>query len=245
VNHVTIATSSGLLWLILVSHFGAGLIALVSGTIALAVAKGGRLHKKSGIVFTFAMIAAGALAAVIAAYEGKTSMIFGGMFVVYLIFTAMTTVKPLSWSGRPLEIALMLYAFVFAAVEYYFGSKVWQLPGHMFNGVPAGMMFLLGTIGLLAGIGDLKMLRDGGLRGAKRLARHLWRMCFGLFIATGSFFFGQAKFIPAPIRIGPVLAALGVAPLVILLYWMWRVRLRRRLTGIVVGLTDIPGVIDH
>jgi len=66
-NHVTIATSSGLLWLTLVSHFGAGLIGLVAGTIALAVAKGGRLHKKSGMVFTFAMIAAGVLASVIAA----------------------------------------------------------------------------------------------------------------------------------------------------------------------------------
>jgi hypothetical protein len=242
VNHVTIATSSGILWLILVSHFGAGLIALVAGTIALAVVKGGRLHKKNGIVFTFAMIAAGALAAVIAAYEGKTSMIFGGMFVVYLIFTATTTVKPFSWSGRPMEIALMLFAFGFAAAEYYYGSIVWQLPRHMFNGVPAGMMFFLGTIGLLAGIGDLRMIREGGLRGAKRLARHLWRMCFGLFIATGSFFFGQAKFIPAPIRIGPLLAVLGVAPLVILLYWMWRVRLRHRLTGIIVGSADATRV---
>ena len=90
-NHITIATSTGIIWLILVAHFGAGLIGLLTGTIALAVAKGGRLHKKSGIVFTFAMIAAGALASVIAAYEGKTPIIFGGMFVVYLIFTAMTT----------------------------------------------------------------------------------------------------------------------------------------------------------
>ena len=56
-------------------------------------------------MFTFAMIAAGVLASVIAAYEGKTSMIFGGLFVVYLIFTATTTVKPLSWSGRPMELS--------------------------------------------------------------------------------------------------------------------------------------------
>jgi uncharacterized membrane protein len=243
VNHVSLATSSGLVWLTIASHFSAGLIALVAGAIALAVAKGGKLHKLSGIVFTFAMIASGALAATLAVIEGKTSMIFGGMFVVYLIFTATTTVKPVSWNKRPLEIALMLFAFSFAAAEYYYGSIVWKLPRHVFNGVPAGMMFFLGTIGLLAAVGDLRMLREGSLRGARRLARHLWRMCFGLFIATGSFFFGQAKFIPAPIRIGPVLAALGVAPLVILLYWMWRVRLRRRLAGITVapGDTQLAG----
>jgi len=96
-------------------------------------------------------------------------MIFGGMFVVYLIFTATTTVKPLSWTGRPLDIALMLFAFSFAAVEYYSGRIVWMLPSHQFNGVPAGMIFFLGTIGLLAGIGDLRMIREGSLRGARRL----------------------------------------------------------------------------
>ena len=82
------------------------------------------------------------------------------------------------------------------------------------------------------------MIREGALRGARRLARHFWRMCFGLFIATGSFFLGQMKFIPAPIRPDPLLFALGVAPLVILLYWMWRVRLRRRLSGIIVGRAE-------
>lgn len=51
-NHVTIATSSGIVWLALVCHFGAALVGLVAGTIALSVAKGGRLHKLSGLVFT-------------------------------------------------------------------------------------------------------------------------------------------------------------------------------------------------
>src|SRR4029077_15137910 len=44
-QHLTIATSSGIVWLTLVTHFGAALLALAAGTIALAVAKGGRLHK--------------------------------------------------------------------------------------------------------------------------------------------------------------------------------------------------------
>ena len=60
--HLTIATSSGIVWLTLVTHFGAALLALAAGTIALAVAKGGRLHKQSGIVFTWAIITTGILA---------------------------------------------------------------------------------------------------------------------------------------------------------------------------------------
>jgi uncharacterized membrane protein len=238
VDKITIATSSGPIWLALVTHLGTGLIALVAGAVALSVAKGGRLHKQSGIVFAVTMIATGILAAVISAYVGKS--VFGGLFVVYLVYTATTTVKPLRWSGRRLDIVLMVFALVFATLSLIDGFNTWQLPGHARNGVPAPMILFLGTVSLLAGIGDFRMIRAGALRGTRRIARHLWRMCFGLFIATGSFFFGQMKFIPDPIRIVPVISALGVAPLVILLYWMWRVRLRRRLTGIIVAATESP-----
>ena len=232
-DKLTIATSSGPLWVFMVTHFGTGLIALVAGAIALAVAKGGRLHKQSGIVFAFAMITTGILASVISVYAGKS--VFGGLFVVYLIYTATSTVKPLRWSGRRLDILLMVFAFTFAVLSLIDGFNTWQLPGHARNGVPAGMILFLGTISLFAGIGDFRMIREGALRGTKRIARHLWRMCFGLFIATGSFFLGQMKFIPEPIRFVPVIFALAVAPLAVLLYWMWRVRLRRRLTGIIVS----------
>jgi len=37
---------------------------------------------------------------------------------------------------------------------------------------------------------------------AYTLARHLWRMCFRLFFATGSLFVGQA--IPTPLRVMPL-----------------------------------------
>ncbi|HYS69170.1 MAG TPA: hypothetical protein VEM14_02945 [Gemmatimonadaceae bacterium] len=232
-NHLTIATSSGIVWLTLVTHFGAALIALAAGTIALVVTKGGRLHKQSGIVFTWAMITVGILASVLSAYEGKS--IVGGIFVCDLVITATTTVKPLPRAGRGVGVALMILAFAMAAGMLIQGVAVWQRPHHMLAGVPAGMILFLGTVCLLAAIGDLRMIREGALRGTRRLARHLWRMCFGLFIATGSFFIGQMKFIPAPIRVVPLLFVLGVAPLPILLYWMWRVRLRRRVSGLIVA----------
>jgi len=98
--------------------------------------------------------------------------------------------------------------------------------------VPAGMMFFMATIVLLAAIGDLRMIRAGGIQGPRRLARHLWRMSFGVFIASGSFLLGQMKFIPEPIRISPLLLVLAVSPLVVLLYWMWRVRLKQNLRGL-------------
>ena len=52
-DRVTFATSSGVVWLALAVHFAAGLVSIAAGSIALAVAKGGRLHKQSGVVFTW------------------------------------------------------------------------------------------------------------------------------------------------------------------------------------------------
>ena len=95
------------------------------------------------------------------------------------------------------------------------------------------MIFFVGTVALLAAFGDWRLLRAGAITGARRLARHLWRMCFGLFIASGSFFLGQMKFIPKPLRSFPLLLTLAVSPLVMLVYWMWRVRLRHNLRGMV------------
>src|SRR5678815_1942852 len=87
--------------------------------------------------------------------------------------------------------------------------------------------FLFGTVGTLAGASDIRILRSGPLKGASRIARHLWRMTFALFIAALSFFIGQAKVIPKPIRITPLLMTPVLVVLVTMLYWLWRVRIRK------------------
>ena len=229
-DRLTLATSTGLPFLSLAFHVGTGLTALAAGFLALALRKGGKWHRVSGRVFVVAMIATGITATAISLYEGKESFA-GGLVTAYLVFTAYTTVKPLPGARRQVDIALMVMAFVFASLGYVRAVDALGRPGSQVEGVPAGMMFFMTTIVMLAAIGDARMVLAGGITGARRLARHLWRMCFGLFIASGSFLIGQMKFIPEPIRIGPLLILLGVSPLVMLLYWMWRVRLRQNLRG--------------
>src|SRR5690349_3676522 len=94
-THVTLATATGGLRLALLVHIGAGMVGLVTGFIALFVAKGGWLHRKSGMLFVYAMITMGVMASGIAAYEGKMSTVAGGPFTAYLVFTALTAVRPL------------------------------------------------------------------------------------------------------------------------------------------------------
>jgi drug/metabolite transporter (DMT)-like permease len=49
-------------------------------------------------------------------------------------------------------------------------------------------------------------------------------MCLGLFIATGSFFIGQQKDMPAFMQGSPILLLLGFAPLIAMAFWLFAAR---------------------
>ena len=95
---------------------------------------------------------------------------------------------------------------------------------HPDKNAPAGMSFFLGAVLLLAAAGDIRMLAGGGIAGGRRITRHLWRMCFGLFIATGSFFLGQQQVFPAFLRGSIFLTVLALLPFPLMIYWLVRVR---------------------
>lgn len=233
-DRLTLATSSGMPFWGLAFHAAAGTAGLVAGWLAIVVRKGGTWHRRSGLLFVFAMVAMGLSAVGVALYEGKTE-VAGGAAAAYLIFTAWTAVRPLSGSGQGASVALLLLPLTFAIGGFFEAFETLGLPGAQKDGVPAGMQFFLATIFTLAAVGDIRMIRAGGIQGTRRLARHLWRMCFGLFIASGSFVAQLVRmpFIPDSMRSLPVILGLSAGPLVVLLYWMWRVRLRHNLRGLV------------
>lgn len=86
------------------------------------------------------------------------------------------------------------------------------------------MSFFFSFVLLLAAAGDIRMLARGGISGRQRITRHLWRMCFGLFIATGSFFLGQQQVFPAFLRGSILLTVLALVPFPLMIYWLFRVR---------------------
>ena len=130
----------------------------------------------------------------------------------------------------------MLLVLAVTVTLFTFGFAVLASPSGKLYGMPAFPFLIFGSVGLLAGVGDLRLIRSGGvqtIRGARRLTRHLWRMSFALLIAAFSFFLGQAKVIPKPYRVIPLLAIPPLVVLAALLYWLWRIRIRRSLRGMV------------
>lgn len=218
----------------LVVHILAGGMGLISGYVALYAPKGAKLHRKSGILFVYAMLAMSLLGIVIAAGRDVAPAINipAGLLTSYLVITALMTVRPPVVGARWLNPGLMLVALGVGLTDLTFAFEALANGGKR-NGMPAFPFLMFGVVGLLASVGDLRMIRSGPLQGASRLARHLWRMSFALFIAALSFFLGQAKVIPKPIRIPGLLALPVLAVLATMLYWLWRVRRKRSLPAII------------
>jgi hypothetical protein len=216
-------------------HVTAGVIAIVAGFTALYAFKGGTLHRKSGTISACAMLVMSLSGAVMAVGRpGAAINIPAGLVTAYLVITSLATVRPAA--SRRVDVVAMLMGLVVGLV-----CIALALVAIGKGGREAGMAYplvLFGAVAFLATGGDLRVIRAGGLRGTPRLARHLWRMCFALFIASIAFFLGPDR-VPAMIRT-PALRAAGVLlPIFAMGYWLWRVRARRAVRGVAgVGTTQ-------
>ena len=231
-------------------HIAAGGLAIILGAVALIVKKGGTIHRRSGLLFVCAMLVMGGSASILGFLKSPTdSNVFAGLMVAYFVGTALTTVRPVSLWTRRINIAALTIVVPVALLDIVGGVKAFNSPRGFLNGVPFAMFFFLATVNILAATGDLRIIRFGVPAGRARLARHLWRMCFALFIAAGSFFSIRARvakvlpgpFTSAPMRALPILLIFGS-----MFYWLWRVRRRRTLPVLLrhdsISLPDIESV---
>ena len=218
-------------------HIAAGGLALVLGTVALLVKKGGTIHRRSGMLFVYAMLVMGFTASILGFLESPTDAnVFTGFMTAYFVGTALTAVRPPSPWTRTINGVALTVVVGLALGSIVGGVKAINNPGLSPGGVPfrtiGVMSLILATVMILAAAGDVRILRFGMPRGGPRLARHLWRMCFALFIAAGSFFSIRervAKILPEPFTSGPMRALPILLLFGAMFYWLWRVRGRRKL----------------
>jgi hypothetical protein len=84
-----------------------------------------------------------------------------GLLTAYLVTTGLTTVRPPTSGSRGFSLGLMVLAFALGLALFAGGFVAAASPGGMLLGVPAVPFFILGSIALLAGIGDLRWIRAG------------------------------------------------------------------------------------
>jgi uncharacterized membrane protein len=165
-------------------HIAAGLIALATGATAIVARKGGSLHARFGTGFVAAMLVLGATAAVLEVLQGKPEAALGGVFTCYFVATAWSAARRRDGSTGRFEAAACAVVLLTSALLAWgaLASTGPQTP------VGRGPVVALAIACLAAGLLDLNAILRRRLPPAQRIARHLWRMCFGFFIATGSFF---------------------------------------------------------
>lgn len=209
---------------LLLIHICGGTIGLLSGFAAMAFRKGSRYHGLAGNVFFVSMLTMSSAGAYLAFLKQQSSNVFGGLLTFYLVATAWATARrrdgetsKLDWIGfaAALAVGIVITTFGFQAAVSPTGAK---------DNVPAPMYFVLSSVALLSAMGDLRMLWRGGLFGTQRIARHLWRMCFAWFIASGSVFLARPHLFPAILRETYILVSLGFLPLLLMVFWFVRVR---------------------
>jgi uncharacterized membrane protein len=208
-------------------HVLAGSTALISGAVAMSSAKGGPLHRKAGLVFAIAMLAMSSTGAFMAARIHEWLSVGIGALTFYMVATALLTVRRTVADSRGWHVGLLVMALAIATYGVACALTAQSLGGRL-GGMPAaGYMFFAAIAAACAAL-DARLLHAGAIAGKHRLARHLWRMGFAMFVATGSFFLGQADELPEAIRIVPLLALPVLATVVFTPYWLFRVLRRRK-----------------
>lgn len=219
-----------------VMHIVFGALSIAAGFVALYSAKGASVHRKAGILFVYVMLLMTTTGMSMAVLRGAAPAVNvpAALLTSYLVITALTTVRASLSGVRWLNLAALLVALGVCVTTMWLGAEA-IAAGGVRKGIPAFPFLMFGVVSFLAVVGDIRVLRSGPRTGAPRIGRHLWRMSFALFIATMSFFIGQAKVFPKEYRIYPLLALPVLAVLITMFYWMWRTRTKSGLRGMTFG----------
>ena len=222
--------SSAPVGVIVGAHVGFGAIAIAAGALALGARKGAAIHIGAGRTFAVAMILSSALGAVLGLLKIDEFYItfHAGVLGVTLILGSWLTVRArgVRLSGVSLSVGVVNLLNLAALIVA--GAYALSLPGGLLWGFHAINYFFLAGMAGIAALGDASLLLRKTLSDRHRVARHLWRMCLGFFIAAGSAFTGPgAKAFPESIRNSGILSAPELIIFALMVFWLARTLLRR------------------
>jgi uncharacterized membrane protein len=223
-------------------HILAGTLALGFGYVALYATKGATLHRRSGMLFIYAMVTLSLSGALMDAWKtwSISVNVVAGLMTFYFVTTGLLTVRPRPQESLWIDRAAVAFVLTVSVLAFVAGLDMLRL------GRPeAAPSFIFGIVGLLAATGDIRVLRGRVVQGPRRIARHLWRLCFAMWVAAASFFWGPPRRVPEAIRIPALQAVAVLLPVAVMLYWLWRLRGRKTLRGVVTVSAPLADAIEQ
>ena len=220
---------------ILLLHIVCGTLGMLSGFVAVFLRKGSRQHALAGNVFVVSMLSLSATGVYQALMKSQPGNVLGGTLTFYLVTTSWMTARRKNGPPRIFDWGALLVVLAVASVNLTWGLEAAMSPTGLKHEYPPGPYFFLVSVAALTTVGDVRMLVRGGISGTQRLARHLWRMRFALFIAASSIFLARRQIFPAILQETGVLFLLSFLPLILMIFWMVRVRFANAYQKKVIG----------
>tara|TARA_R110002073_G_scaffold76656_1_gene186005 strand:- start:3051 stop:3737 length:687 start_codon:yes stop_codon:yes gene_type:complete len=212
-------------------HFFVGVTALFAGFGAFVLPKGSRPHRACGVTFVICMAALSMSGLYLSVTRSILFTVFLSLLAFHAVMTGWLTAKLAGRPARRFEWVGLIVIALTAAGGFVSGTAVAASPLGEQSGLPPIAFHILAGTACLPALLDLGVVLRGGVTGRQRIARHAWRMGFGLFIATVIFFFGNNHVLPEALR-APALLATPVALVILLtLAWLARIWLSPRAPG--------------
>lgn len=168
--------------LAIIIHAALGGIALLAGLIAIISKKGQPIHKKSGIVFYYAMITSGASAIVIALMPKHENpfLIAVGIFSLYFVIGGYRALRFKSMTSSIKNDKIL------SIIMLITGALMILLPLVISQSINL-VLLIFGIIGILFALRDLKLYQNRERLKKGWLKLHLGKMLGGYISATTAF----------------------------------------------------------
>jgi|ERR1044071_1933926 uncharacterized membrane protein len=210
-------------------HVCSAVIGIIAGYVSVVLRKGSSMHRIAGNIFTVSMLCMGSTGAYMAVFlKPNVGNFAGGMMMVYLVSTGWMAGRRREARVNAFDVGAFALAIAIGAGYLNWGIQAKLSPKGSYDGYPATMFFIFGSLTLLFAASDVRMLLRRGVSGASRLGRHLWRMSFTLLFATLSAYPGNKTRLFSQVPQTGLLYLPHILLAVSTVYWLIRIRVRRR-----------------
>lgn len=210
---------------VLYTHIVGGALGLLTGVVASFSKKGGLLHRRAGRLFLYSMFACYSIGAIVGPFlnSGQRPNFVAAILALYLLLSGVHAAKLKPYTNTKytlLGLVVSLSITFMGLLFMYMGSH--SETGTV-DGSPPDAFVVFIVAGALASIGEVRLLIAKTLSETARISRHLWRMCFSFFFASGSLFFGQPQVFPDWFNDSPLPSLFSIFPLMVLAYFFVKI----------------------